>query len=356
MPRKPRIEKNGFYHIVNRGVARGMVYLSDDDFSKFLEILEDASLEYGFKIYSFCLMSNHYHLLMEISKENLSIIMQKINSRYSIYFNNKYKRVGPLWQGRFKSWFVYDEAYLNTLIRYIEFNLIKANMTKHIGEYKWAMSSGNVAPQGHFLQGEFSMLNYELIDRVDLKKELDDNELEKLKEFMKAKVEMKDDKLKQKERLALEEYFKNSIREVAIAKAIKDGYTQKEIALYLKLSYVAISKIYKIYNQKIKLFNKLRDKGIFWSYSKNISFEEVGKNLTIEYLLKYGDFDDIVLGFKLFGKRVMKKVWEERLKSDKRFIKLNLMIARVFFGMDVESDYFKGVKNARLEKLRLLAS
>jgi len=145
---------------------------------------------------------------------------------------------------------------------------------------------------------------------------------------MKAKVEMKDDKLK-----------------------------QKEIALYLKLSYVAISKIYKIYNQKIKLFNKLRDKGIFWSYSKNISFEEVGKNLTIEYLLiKYGDFDDIVLGFKLFGKRVMKKVWEERLKSDERFIKLNLMLARVFFGMDVESDYFKGVKNARLEKLRLLAS
>ncbi len=76
----------------------------------------------------------------------------------------------------------------------------------------------------------------------------------------------------------------------------------------------------------------------------------------IEYLLKYGDFEDIRLGFELFGKRVMKRVWEERLKSDKRFIKLNLLIARVFLGMDVESSYFKEVKNARFEKFKLLAS
>jgi len=364
MPRKPRIEKNGFYHIVNRGVARSSVYHNDEDFRKFLEIMDEASLEYDFKIYSFCLMNNHYHLLMEISKENLSVIMQKVNSRYSIYFNNKYKRVGPLWQGRFKSWFIYDEAYLNTLVRYIEFNPIKAKITDKIGQYRWAMSSGDVAPQGHFWQGEFSMLNYELIDKIDLKKEFDEKELKKLDEFMRAKVEIKNDECQLKKRLSLEEYFlkesdkhkKNTAREVAIAKAIREGYTQKEIAFYLNLSSVAISKIYKTYRQKVKLFEKLRDKGIFWSYSKNISFGEVGESLTIEHLLKYGDFDDIVLGFKLFGKRVMKEVWEERLKSDKRFIKLNLMLARVFFGMDVESEYFKGVKNARLEKLRLLAS
>ena len=108
--------------------------------------------------------------------------------------------------------------------------------------------------------------------------------------------------------------------------------------------------------QKVLLFNKLRDKGIFWSYSKDISYDKAGSDLFIEYLLKYGDFEDIILGFELFGKRVMKRVWEERLKSDKRFIKLNLLIARVFLGMDVESSYFKEVKNARLEKFKLLAS
>ncbi|WOE69027.1 transposase [Hydrogenimonas thermophila] len=355
MPRKSRIEKNGFYHIINRGVAREAVFLVDDDFKKFLEILQEASEEYGFEIFSFVLMSNHYHLLMKINNENLSQIMQKINSRYSIYFNKKYKRVGPLWQGRFKSWYVYDDLYLATLARYIEFNPIKANITKNIGEYKWSMSSNSV---------KFSMLNFKLIEKIDFTKEFDEKELEKLDEFMKAKVEIKNGEFQLKEKLPLESYFlkesdkhkKSDTREVAIAKAIKDGFTQKEIALYLNLSSVAISKIYKTYRQKVKLFNKLRDKGIFWSYSKDLSFDNAGESLTIEYLLKYGDFDDIVLGFKLFGKRAMKRVWQKSMVDDKRFVKLNLMLARVFFGMDVESDYFKRVKNARLEKFRLLAS
>ena len=144
MPRKSRINKIGFYHIINRGVARANIYLCDDDFMKFLEIVQDASDDYDFEIYSFCLMNNHYHLLIKTKKQNLSSALQKINSRYSIYFNNNYKRVGPLWQGRFKSWFVYDERYLQALVKYIEFNPIKANITQTIGQYKWAMSSNNV--------------------------------------------------------------------------------------------------------------------------------------------------------------------------------------------------------------------
>jgi len=292
-------------------------------------------------------MNNHYHLLMQIKNENLSIIMQKVNSRYSMYFNHKYKRVGPLWQGRFKSWFVYDENYLQTLVRYIEFNPIKANIAKKIGEYKWAMSSKSV---------EFLMLNYELVDVIDFTKALDEKELKKIDEFYHAKLEIKDDGIIQKEMIPLEDYFKKYSKEQAIHKAVKDGYMGSVIAKYLNLSNATISKILKNYKQKVTLFDKLRDKGIFWSYSKNITYDEAGENITIEYLLKYGDFDDIVLGFKLFGKRVMKKVWEKKLKSDKQFIKLNLMLARVFFDMDVESDYFKEVKNERFEKFKLLAS
>ena len=292
-------------------------------------------------------MNNHYHLLMQIKNENLSIIMQKVNSRYSMYFNHKYKRVGPLWQGRFKSWFVYDDNYLQTLVRYIEFNPIKANIAKKIGEYKWAMSSKSV---------EFLMLNYELVDVIDFTKALDEKELKKIDEFYHAKLEIKDDGIIQKEIIPLEDYFKKYSKEQAIHKAVKDGYMGSVIAKYLNLSNATISKILKNYKQKVTLFDKLRDKGIFWSYSKNITYDEAGENITIEYLLKYGDFDDIVLGFKLFGKRVMKKVWEKKLKSDKQFIKLNLMLARVFFEMNVESDYFKEVKNERFEKFKLLAS
>ncbi len=346
MPRKRRIEKIGFYHIINRGVAKNVIFKDQECNAKFLEILQDASEDFNFEVYSFCLMNNHYHLLVRTTKENLSAALQKINSRYSMYFNHRYKRVGPLWQGRFKSWFVYDEAYLKTLVRYIEFNPIKANLSSKIGEYKWAMSSRNV---------KYLMLNYELIDITHFNKELDEKELKKIDELYTKKIEFQDDKAIQRDVKPIENYFSHP-REIAIFLAVKAGYTGSEIAKYLNLSNATISKILKMYKQKIKLFNKLRDKGIFWSYNKDIQYHKAGENLTIEYLLKYADFDDIVLGFKLFGKRAMKKVWEDKLKSDKRFIKLNLMLARIFFNMNVESSYFKEIKNERFEKLKLLAS
>ena len=347
MPRSYRIKKNGFYHIINRGVAKKSIFHDNEDFLKFLDIVQEASEEYGFKLYSYCLMSNHYHLLLENINQNLSLSLQKINSRYSIYYNKKYKRVGPLWQGRFKSWYVYDVIYMQTLVRYIEFNPIKANITQNIGEYKWAMSSHNF---------QFSMLNYELIDKTSFDNELDDIELQKIDELYKKKIEIKDDDVAVKELKPINEYFVNNSKEDAIFTAIKDGYTATGIASYLGLSNPSISKIIKIHKQKIALFNKLKAKGIFWSYSKDISYDTSKSNLLIEYALKYADFDDMKLCIKLFGKREVKKVWEKSMKSDQSFIKTNLMIARVFLCMDVEAEYFKEVKNARFEKLRLLAS
>lgn len=347
MPRKPRVNKVGFYHALNRGVAKADIYLCNDDFLKFLEILQEASEEFAFEIYSFALMTNHYHLLLNMKKPNLSCALQKINSRYSIYFNNKYKRVGPLWQGRFKSWYVYDESYLKSLVRYIEFNPIKASITQKIGEYRWAMSSKSVA---------FSMLHFELVEKINFHKEIDEKEHEKISEFFSAKVELKDDTLIHKATKPLSSYFDALPKEQAIYSALSGGYTQKEVGGFLGVSHVTISKTMRIYKEKVKLFNKLRDKGVFWSYNKEITYDQAGMILFVEYLLKYGDFDDIKLGFELFGKRYMKEVWEAKLKSDKGFIKTNLMLARVFFDMDVESDYFKGVKNARFEKLKMLAS
>ncbi len=346
MSRKLRVNAVGFYHIINRGVAKSNIFCDMDDFLRFLEITQETSDEYEFEIYSFCLMNNHYHLLLKTTIGNLSTLMQKINSRYSIYFNNRYKRIGPLWQGRFKSWFVWDERYLETLVRYIEKNPIKAKITKETGDYKWAMSSDNF---------KFSMLNFELIKKIDLNKEFDDDDTQKLDEFLSKKLDQ-DDKKVLKPKKKLEEYFELYDRQQAVFEAAKDGYTQKDIANYLSLSYVSISKILKNYRQKVSLFNKLRDKVIFWSYDKSIKYEKETEALFIEYLLKYGDFEDIGQGFKLFGKRVMKHVWEEKLKSDKRFIKLNFMIARVFLGMNVEASYFKEVENARFEKFKMLAS
>jgi len=345
MARRLRVEKIGYYHIINRGVAKNTIFYDRQDFIKFLEICNEASDEYGFKIFSYCLMNNHYHLLLKTNQKNLSILMQKINSRYSIYFNHKYKRVGPLWQGRFKSWFVYDEIYLQTLVKYIEYNPIKANITKIIGKYEWAMSSRKNI--------EFSMLNFELLDKIKLDKDFSEKEQKKLDEFLAKKIEIKENKLIIKDKKELKEYFKIYDKEKAIFEAVKDGYTQSAIASYLNLSYVSISKRLKTYKQKLKLFEKLKQKGLLWSYSKDMKYNE---NLTIEHTLKYGDFDDIILAIKLFGKRKVKTIWQKTMQDDKRFIKLNVMIARVFFDMNVDGDYFKRLKNGRLEKLKLLAS
>jgi len=105
-----------------------------------------------------------------------------------------------------------------------------------------------------------------------------------------------------------------------------------------------------------RLFDKLKAKGVFWSYAKDISYEEAGERLFLEYLLKYGDFDDLVWAFRLYPKDSIQAVWEERMVNDESFIKTNVMLARLFFGMNVDGEYFKGRKNARFEKLRLLAS
>ena len=347
MPRQLRVEEIGFYHIINRGVERRDIFIDDEDYEKFFEIVEESSEVYNFIIHSFCLMSNHYHLLLQTQEKNLSLIMRQINSRYSIYFNNKYKRVGPLWQGRFKSFFVYDENYLTSLIKYIEDNPIKANLTQSIGQFKWSMSSKKVT---------IKCLDFKLIDSIDLTKEPNEKELKDIEVIFAAKFENKNKKLVTVTKKNLNNYSENLTKEVAIATAIKDGYLQTQIAKHLHLSVASISKIYKNYRQKVKLFDKLQQKGIFWSYSKKITYAKAGESLFIEYLLKYGDFYDIVLGFKLFGKRVMKKIWKEKVMCDQQFIKTNLMLARVFFNMNVESSFFKKMKNERFEKLKLLTS
>jgi len=347
MARKKRMESIGFYHLLNRGVERRKIYMDDEDHVEFLEILQESAEVYNFVVYAYVLMDNHYHLLIKTSALNLSLLMRQINARYSMYFNRKYKRVGPLWQGRFKSWYVYDESYLKSLVKYIEFNPLKANMTTNIGEFAWAMSSKRY---------DMTCLDYVLIEHIDWEQNLSKKELQEIDNLFNTKLEVVHELIVPKVKEKLETHFADKAREVAIAHAIEDGYTQKEVAEYLQLSSIAISKSYKVYRQKVALFNKLRDKGIFWSYSKEISYEKAGEKLFIEYLYKYGDFDDIRLGFFLFGKRVMKRIWEERLKSDKRFIKLNFMIARVFLGMDIEASYFKEVKNVRFEKLKMLAS
>ena len=345
MARRPRIEMAGYYHIINRGVEQRTIFLDDKDHRKFLDIINESIPAYKFILHAHCLMPNHYHLLVETILENLSLVMRQINSRYSIYFNKKYNRVGPLWQGRFKSWFVLDEAYMRTLIKYIEYNPVKAGITQRIGEFKWA-----------------SRLSLPFLSLSESSSGLSERELKQIDEIFNAKISY-DPKLNtiqgQKDK-PLNEYFIEadtiSKRNWNVVRAVNDGYMQSEVAVFLGVSNVLISKIIKIYQQKRELFDRLQEKGVFWSYSKELTLEEGCESLFCEHTLKYGDFDDLKTLIRLYGKKEIKKVWEEKMISDQAFKKVNLLIARVFFNMDVEKNYFEKQKNKRLEKFRLLAA
>lgn len=132
MPRKDRITESGYYHIINRGVERRNVFLEPEDYDKFLDILLEMKKFYNITIHAYCLMTNHYHILFETTQTNLSDAVQFLNSLYSIYFNKKYKRNGHLWQGRYKSYYLYDDAHFWIVAKYIERNPIKSEMVKNV--------------------------------------------------------------------------------------------------------------------------------------------------------------------------------------------------------------------------------
>ncbi len=122
MPRMARIAvPSMLYHVISRGNNREWVFNETEDFEKYLEICKRYKDRHDFKLYNWVLMNNHVHLLLEISEKSaLSKIMQGINLAYTIWFNRKNKKVGPLWQDRFKSFIIERDSYLLECGRYIE--------------------------------------------------------------------------------------------------------------------------------------------------------------------------------------------------------------------------------------------
>jgi REP element-mobilizing transposase RayT len=138
MARAYRFQGEGYiYHITSRGDDRKKIFTSANDYQKFLNYLVSAKIKYKFYLYAYCLMDNHYHLLIEISQPNLSKIMQYMNTAYTVYYNTKHKRCGHLFQGRYKSIIVDADSYLLELTRYIHLNPVRAKITDKPEKYKW---------------------------------------------------------------------------------------------------------------------------------------------------------------------------------------------------------------------------
>lgn len=139
MARPLRIEYPGaFYHVTSRGNEQKDIFKSQKDREKFLSYLESAAERYGAVIHAYCLLSNHYHILLETPAGNLSQIMRHINGAYTIYFNIKRKRAGHLFQGRFKSILVEADEYAMELSRYIHLNPVRAGIVTRPEEFQWS--------------------------------------------------------------------------------------------------------------------------------------------------------------------------------------------------------------------------
>lgn len=129
MPRKARIEsKSGIYHIMLRGINRQQIFEDDEDFEKFLWVLKDVKQLSRFKLYGYCLMGNHIHLLLKPENEPLELIFRRIGSKYVYWYNLKYQRTGHLFQDRFKSEPVENISGFFVVLRYIHQNPVKAKV------------------------------------------------------------------------------------------------------------------------------------------------------------------------------------------------------------------------------------
>jgi REP element-mobilizing transposase RayT len=129
--RTHQLKQSLIYHVINRGNFRDVVFHDENDFVKFKEILSNYSQETGLKIYHWVLMSNHYHLCLELDNpEKLSSIMAGIARSYVHYHHKKYNVSGYLWQGRFKAQPIQKEQYLLACGRYIERNPVRVKNHK----------------------------------------------------------------------------------------------------------------------------------------------------------------------------------------------------------------------------------
>jgi REP element-mobilizing transposase RayT len=173
MSRPLRIEFPGaVYHITSRGNEKKTIFRNNQDKKSYLELLALVVKRFHWLCHGYCLLGNHYHLLIETLESNLSRGMKQLNGIYSQKFNNKYKRVGHLFQGRYKAILVEKESYLLELSRYIVLNPVRAGIVSQPEEWPW---SNYCAIIGKVKKPEFLIIDWILSQfSLDKKKAIEE--------------------------------------------------------------------------------------------------------------------------------------------------------------------------------------
>jgi len=284
MTRPLRIEFNGaLYHITSRGNARQAIFLNEEDFTNFLGILNSVVKRYNFLLHAYCLMNNHYHLLVETPEGNLSKGMRQLNGLYAQRFNQKHQRVGHLLQGRYKAILVDKENYLLELSRYIVLNPVRAGIVKDPKDYRWSSYQGTSGYQK--IPGLFSdwILSHFAKEKRKASRQYQTFVLSGIKEtsplkkvkgqlylgkktfmdqighLLQGKDKLKEISRKQRyiNRLSLKKILnyqnKNQRDQVIYIAHLEYAYTLKDIAEYLGIHYTTVSRAVKRIEEEDKM-------------------------------------------------------------------------------------------------------
>ncbi len=169
MPRTARVKsESGIYHAMLRGINRQQIFEDNEDYEKFLQVLAACKKVSQFKLYAYCLMGNHIHLLLQPEKEPIDLIFKRIGSRFVYWYNDKYRRTGHLFQDRYKSQAVEDEHAFLAVIRYIHQNPVKAGICPAAKDYFYS-SYQEYAGNCRLIDTEFlqSIAGEELLQFID---------------------------------------------------------------------------------------------------------------------------------------------------------------------------------------------
>lgn len=183
MPRRPRLALPGVpLHLIQRGNNRQACFFAEEDYRFYLAWLAEYASKTGCRLHAYVLMTNHVHLLISADRaEAPGALMKALGQRYVQYVNRVYRRSGTLWEGRFRSCPIQEEAYLLACQRYIELNPVRAGMVAHPGEYPWSSYRANGEGVENALirpHGLYDALGLEATSRRAAYRELFRHELE----------------------------------------------------------------------------------------------------------------------------------------------------------------------------------
>jgi len=187
MPRYPRLTApHVFYHIFNRGIEKRDIFREEKDYLKFSEYLIKYQKKFDWIIYCYCLMPNHFHLLIQTGKHPLANIMRSLQTAYGVFFNKKYQRVGPVFCGRYKSIICQKGEYFLQVSKYIHLNPVKSNLSSTPLDYLYSSYQ-------EYIRGRNTFLGKNIIDRRAMKRIVGENLSEKEIKVYQFFVEEKED-------------------------------------------------------------------------------------------------------------------------------------------------------------------